>query len=62
MTRFEYTENARRMRAAEQRDPVEAAFYALASLSQADRERAVARFNLTYRDVHSVPLLSWGKS
>lgn len=59
MERFTYTENARSMRLAAQRDPVEAAYYALASLSQPDREKAVARFNSTYRDLSTVPALIW---
>lgn len=59
MERFQYAENTRAMRNAIERDPVEAAYMALASLSQSDREAAIERFNATYRDVSSVPRLSW---
>lgn len=57
MTRHELTENYRRLRQAEARDPVENAVYALAALSAADRTKAITRSNAIYQAVPYVPKL-----
>lgn len=48
MDRLEITENMRRIRMEEARDPVDRAFFALASLDKHQREEVVLRFNSTF--------------
>ncbi len=43
--RAEMTDNVRRMRAAEQRDPVENALFAFMALSTAGRHAMIGKFN-----------------
>lgn len=55
--RTELAELAAQQRAAHkaaERDPVEAAVYALASLTSRDRAEAISRFNKIFKDVPSV--------
>lgn len=47
--RYALSEQARRLRAEERRDPVEAALYAICALSRDDLARLQARFNETFR-------------
>lgn len=48
MDRLEITENMRRIRMEEARDPVDRAFFALASLDKHQREEVALRFNSTF--------------
>lgn len=57
MARLELTENMRRMRQAEQRDPVDNAVYALAALRSDGRKAAIAKFNAIFERVPSVPVI-----
>ena len=55
MTRVSQTENKRRLRNEEKRDPVEHAFRALAALSAEDRTTLFNQFNEVFAEVKHVP-------
>jgi hypothetical protein len=48
MSRHHMTEQARRMRHEDQRSPIDAAYFALCSLSSAGRDELQRRFNATF--------------
>lgn len=63
--RADQSDNLRRLRMAEQRNPVDAAFYSLVSLSDAERDELIDRYNDLWEGRHRGAKLTcetWGAS